>query len=95
MVRASRRVVATVAALIAAVTLAALDCRDLGREPTTDTADRVATAAVIVGGMAWFALRRPERAVRWIAPIRSAAGGVALGALVVGLASAVYDPFVR
>lgn len=82
----------TIAALAIAGVLIALDAHDFAQEPPTDTADAVATVAVLAGIALWVALRwaRSTPTVRFI---RAAAVGVAIGAAVIGLASVVYDPF--
>ena len=85
----------TIAAIATGLALAAIDAHDQAQPPPTDTADVVATVAALAGAAIWFALR-------WLGPtrpamklIRVAAAGISIGAVVTGLASVVYDPFVK
>lgn len=87
------RVIGIAAGVGISALLMALDANDFSREPATDTADGVATAAVIGGAALWLALRWANNSKPLIRYIRAAAAGIAIGALVIGLASVVYDPF--
>ena len=85
--------VGTIAAVGTGAVLAALDARDFSRDPATDTADVVATSAVVFGAVVWLALRFLDRSDSRVQLVRAVAAGIAIGALVTGLASVVYDPF--
>jgi hypothetical protein len=88
-----RVVIGAIAAMCMAVALVAINAHDQAQEPATDTADTVATLATLGAAATWFALRWADTTKLSIQLIRSAAAGVALGALVTGLVSVVYDPW--
>jgi hypothetical protein len=87
--------VGTVAAMCAGAALAAIDAHDQAQEPPTDTADAVATLASLVAAVIWVALRWSDPTKQSIQLIRTAAAGIVIGAVVIGLGSVVYDPFVN
>ncbi len=85
-------VVGTIAAIAMGGALMAIDAHDFAQEPPTDAADGVATVAGLGSIAIRLALRRVDTAGT-LQLIRVAAAGIAFGAIVVGLASVVYDPF--
>ncbi len=89
-----RRELATgaIAAIVTAGALVAINANDFAQEPATDTADVVATGAIVAGAAVWAVLRWVD-AARSLRSVRAAAAGVAISAVVIGLASVVYDPF--
>jgi len=86
-------IIGAIAAISMGVALVAINAHDQAQEPATDTADAVATLATLGAAATWFALRWANTTKLSIQLIRSAAAGVALGALVTGLVSVVYDPW--
>jgi hypothetical protein len=86
-------VVGTVAAFVTGGVLALIDWHDFSQEPPTDRADVVATLAALGGAAVWLGLRWMKPASSLVRFTRAVAAGVALGAVVTGLASVVYDPF--
>ena len=83
----------TVAALGTAGALLAMNARDHAQDPPTDIADVVATVAVVLGAAAWFALRWADEQKPISGLVRAVMIGVVIGAVVIGMASVVYDPW--
>lgn len=81
------------AALVMAAVLMVLGERDFDQVPATDTADLVATLAVVGGATVWLAVRKVDAKKSVCQLLGAVAAGVAIGALVVGLVSVVYDPW--
>ena len=70
-----------------------INAHDHAQEPSTDTADVVATLATLAGAAIWLALRWVDSTRPTVQLMRATAAGVAIGAVVVGLVSVVYDPW--
>jgi uncharacterized membrane protein YfcA len=87
------RIIGAIAVVGTGGALAAIDAHDFAQEPPTDTADVVATLAVIVGAAVLFALRWAGGGRPRMRLVRAVAAGVLVGALVTGLVSVIYDPF--
>ena len=71
----------------------AIDAHDFSRDPATDNADVVATWAAFGGAAIWLALRWAHNSRPAVKLIRAVAAGLAIGAIVTGLVSVVWDPF--
>ncbi len=86
-------IIGVIAAVCAGAALVAINARDQAQEPPTDTADAVATLAVVAAGAIWLGLRWGDTTNAGVRLIRAVAAGVALGAVATGLASVVFDPW--
>ncbi|MEM7094184.1 MAG: hypothetical protein AAF567_14365 [Actinomycetota bacterium] len=86
----SLAIAATAGVAIAAL-LIWINRRDFQNTPATDRADLAATVAVILGAVVWLMCRRGEGPLQ--STIRSAAAGIVIGALAIGLVSVVVDPW--
>lgn len=82
-------------AVAAGVLLVMVDARDARQEPPTDLADAIATFAVLGGVIGWLMLRRIRTDSSWTHALTALLAGIVLGALLVGLASVLWDPFHR
>lgn len=85
--------VGVVAAVATGVAAIVLNARDQAQEPPTDLADAVATFVAVAGIAVWLGPRWVGGTAPATRVARTIAGGAAAGAVLIGLASVVYDPW--
>ncbi len=82
-----------VAAITISVVLMVINAQDHANDPPTDDADALATGVTILGFAVWGVLRWRGIEHPVFQYVQAIAAGAAIGAVVIGLASVVYDPW--